>query len=402
MQAYSYPKGQILVVEADAAIREKLVNALAVQGYSIVEADRGQVLLELGATRLPDLILLADDLPDQSSAAICATLKHQVTTQDIPIILTSHSLDQADRDRAFDLGCVDYLLKPISLPELTARIRNHLATADLRRRLVEHHLLRLRQTGDTMPLLSTLQRRLREQSQRMREQNDRLQHEIAERLQIEQALREEQAKSERLLENILPTVIAEHLKLGRSSVAERFDEATILFADIVDFTPMATRLQALEVVNLLNEIFSEFDRLTESLCLEKIKTIGDAYMVAGGVPVPRPDHAEAVMELAIAMRRAARKFKRDDGKPLILRIGLNTGAVVAGVIGLSKFSYDLWGDAVNVASRMESQGLPGRIQVTEATYRRLQPKYRFEQWGAVNVKGKGIMTTYLLVGRRSD
>ncbi|MEM8604628.1 MAG: adenylate/guanylate cyclase domain-containing protein [Cyanobacteria bacterium P01_H01_bin.121] len=400
MQEYSLPKGQILVFEPVAAVRELLKNALAVQGYSVVLADSTQRVLKLDSEQRPELVLLSADLPEHKGYELCALLNEQITTQEIPILLLGESSEPCDRERAFAAGCVDYILKPICIEELLVRVRNHLATADLRRRLVEHHLSRLRQTGDTMPLLASLQRRLREQSQKMRLQNDRLQHEIAERLQIEQALREEQAKSDRLLANILPTVIADQLKHERSGVAERFEEATILFADIVDFTPLATRLQALEVVSFLNEIFSEFDRLTESFGLEKIKTIGDAYMVAGGVPVPRTDHAEAVIELAIAMRRAARNFQRDNGKPLILRIGINTGAVVAGVIGLSKFSYDLWGDAVNVASRMESQGLPGRIQVTQATYQRLRHKYRFEQWGAVNVKGKGEMMTYLLVGRR--
>jgi class 3 adenylate cyclase len=153
------------------------------------------------------------------------------------------------------------------------------------------------------------------------------------------------------------------------------------------------------VVQALDELFSAFDRLTDRHRLEKIKTIGDAYMAAGGLPDPRPDHAEAVAELALAMREEVAGRADPSGQPLQLRIGIDTGPVVAGVIGSHKFSYDLWGDTVNTASRMESQGVPGCIQVTERTYRRLRDGYRFQRRGPIQVKGKGEMVTWLLLGR---
>ncbi|MBD3563182.1 adenylate/guanylate cyclase domain-containing protein, partial [Planktothrix sp. FACHB-1355] len=169
----------------------------------------------------------------------------------------------------------------------------------------------------------------------------------------------------------------------------------------VGFTSLSTKLQPIELVNLLNQIFSSFDQIIEELGLEKIKTIGDAYMVAGGLPIPKIDHAEAIAELALSMLDIMQQLQIDRGYQLQIRIGINTGIVVAGVIGKKRFIYDLWGDAVNVASRMESHGQPGCIQVTSATYERLRNKYLFENRGKIQVKGKGEMTTYFLKGRKS-
>jgi PAS domain S-box-containing protein len=222
---------------------------------------------------------------------------------------------------------------------------------------------------------------------------------ITQRKQTEEKLHIEQEKSERLLLNILPKAIVEQLKQYQGSLAERFDEATVLFADIVGFTPISSRIAPLELVNLLNQIFSDFDKLAERYGLEKIKTIGDAYMVAGGLPLPRANHAEAIAEMALEMQASIQRFQDDRGEPFRIRIGINTGQVVAGVIGIRKFIYDLWGDTVNVASRMESQGETGKIQVTEATYERLKNKYRFEKRGIISVKGKGEMIAYWLTGR---
>ncbi|MDY6937323.1 MAG: adenylate/guanylate cyclase domain-containing protein [Cyanobacteriota bacterium] len=216
----------------------------------------------------------------------------------------------------------------------------------------------------------------------------------------EEALRVEQEKSESLLLNILPEPIAQQLKQKQGCIAEHFDEVTILFADIVGFTPLSARLSPIELVNLLNQIFSNFDDLAEFLGLEKIKTIGDAYMVAAGLPVPREDHAEAIADMAIAMQTAVEHLQFEHGESFQIRIGINSGVVVAGVIGTKKFIYDLWGDAVNVASRMESSGKPGQIQVTKATYDRLKDSYHLQKRGKVSVKGKGHMTTYWLLGKK--
>jgi adenylate cyclase len=172
---------------------------------------------------------------------------------------------------------------------------------------------------------------------------------------------------------------------------------SVLFADVADFTPFAERMEPERLVGVLDEIFSAFDALTERHALEKIKTIGDAYMVAGGLPEPRVDHAEAIAALAIDMQAELARIGSALGLGLAIRIGIDSGPVVAGVIGRRKFIYDLWGDTVNTASRMESHGVAGRIQVTEATYRRLRDRYRFEDRGELEIKGKGRVRTYLLV-----
>ncbi|MFB2969597.1 adenylate/guanylate cyclase domain-containing protein [Aerosakkonema sp. BLCC-F183] len=223
---------------------------------------------------------------------------------------------------------------------------------------------------------------------------------ITERLQAEAELRYQQEQTERLLLNILPQPIAERLKQEQSTIAENFGDVTVMFADIVGFTELSSLISPTELVEMLNIIFSKFDQLAEKHNLEKIKTIGDAYMVVGGLPVPRSDHAIAIAEMALDMQAALIQFSASTGKLFQMRIGINTGSVVAGVIGTKKFIYDLWGDTVNIASRMESHSLPGQIQVTEATYEYLCDRYLLEKRSEILVKGKGKMTTYFLVGRK--
>jgi class 3 adenylate cyclase len=209
----------------------------------------------------------------------------------------------------------------------------------------------------------------------------------------------EQERSERLLLNVLPASIAARLKQTEGVIADRFPEVTVLFADIVDFTQRSERIAPEQLVQALSDLFSVFDQLAQQRGLEKIKTVGDAYMVAGGLPDPRPDHAQAVAEMALAIRDEVASRIDPSGQPLAVRIGIDTGPVVAGVIGTSKFSYDLWGDTVNTASRMESHGITGYIQVTARTYERLREAYGFERRGSIPVKGKGEIVTYFLVGR---
>ncbi len=209
----------------------------------------------------------------------------------------------------------------------------------------------------------------------------------------------EREKSERLLLNVLPASIATRLKQTEGVIADGFPDVTVLFADIVDFTRRSEQITPEQVVEVLNDLFSAFDQLALQRGLEKIKTIGDAYMVVGGLPDPRPDHADAVAEMALAMRAEVTGRSDPTGQPLAVRIGVDTGPVVAGVIGTSKFSYDLWGDTVNTASRMESHGVPGCIQVTDRTYQRLRDSYRFERRGPIPVKGKGDILTYFLLER---
>lgn len=212
-------------------------------------------------------------------------------------------------------------------------------------------------------------------------------------------LHREQEKSEKLLLNVLPIEIAPILKEKRGTIAERFDQVSILFADMVGFTPLSTEIAPEEMVDLLNGIFSKFDSLVEKYGVEKIRTIGDNYMIASGVPTPRSDHAIALAGLALEMRDYLEILPTQYGKTIRYRIGMNTGSVVAGVIGKQKFHYDVWGDAVNLASRMESQGVAGMIQITSETHAILKNIFKCEPRGEINIKGKGLLKTWFLLDR---
>ena len=212
-------------------------------------------------------------------------------------------------------------------------------------------------------------------------------------------LEEQQERNERLLLNVLPSSIAERLKEGEEGIAESFPEVTVLFADIVGFTEMSAQVGARQVVDILNEVFGRLDELATKHKLEKIKTIGDCYMVVGGVPDRSATHAQQIAEFALDMQDVLQSYNEGSGQHLSMRTGIHTGTVVAGIVGTTKFAYDLWGDVVNIASRMESSGTPGEIQISDAVRIRLQDDYSFEDRGEVDLKGKGRMHTWHLTGR---
>jgi adenylate cyclase len=368
-------QASILVVDDKPDNVRLLSTILTEQGYQVRKALNGQRAIATVQEFPPTLILLDVMMPEMNGYEVCAKLKSSPKTCSIPVIFLSALDDASDKVKAFDVGAVDYITKPFQDKEVLARVANQLT-------------------------IKSQQQLLQEQTKQLEELVGCLQDEIKEREMVEVALRIAQTKSDHLLLNILPAAIVENLKKGEGSPAERFDSATVLFADIVGFTSIAARISPLELVNFLNQIFSRFDQLTEKHGLEKIKTNGDAYMVAGGLPVPRPDHAEAIADMALDMQAAIADFQTDTIEPFQIRIGINTGPVVAGVIGIKKFSYDLWGDTVNVASRMESHGLPGCIQVTTAVYEQLKHCYVFEERGAIAVKGKGETIAYLLTAKK--
>lgn len=374
---YHTIQASILVVDDNPDNVRLLSTILTEKGYQVRKALNGQRAIATVQEFPPTLILLDVMMPEMNGYEVCAKLKASPKTCSIPVIFLSALDDVLDKVKAFDVGAVDYITKPFQDKEVLARVANQLT-------------------------IQSQQKLLQEQTKQLEELVERLQNEIKERQGVELALRLAQEKSDRLLLNILPAAIVENLKKGQGSAAERFDSATVLFADIVDFTPFAARISPLELVNFLNQIFSKFDQLTEKHGLEKIKTNGDAYMVAGGLPLLRADHVEAIANMALDMLEAIAHFETDTGEPFQIRIGIHTGPVVAGVIGTKKFTYDLWGDTVNVASRMESQGLPGYIQVTTAIYDELKDRYVFEERGAIVVKGKGEMIAYWLKAKKDS
>ncbi len=229
-----------------------------------------------------------------------------------------------------------------------------------------------------------------------------LYHFIVQKNEALRLLRREQERSESLLLNVLPRETAERLKEGGQVIADYYDSASVLFADLVGFTPLSAELSPRQMVDLLNEIYSRFDSLVEDLGLEKIRTIGDNYMVASGLPRRRPDHAQALARLALAMNDYIASRSPVGERHLRFRFGINSGAVVAGVIGVRKFHYDLWGDAVNVASRMESQGVPGRIQIAGGTYELIKDEFVCSPHGSIEIKGRGAMHTWFLEGQKTD
>ncbi len=225
---------------------------------------------------------------------------------------------------------------------------------------------------------------------------------LLQRKLVRKALELQKQQTEKLLLNILPHPIAQRLQKGEKVIADSFNDVSVLFADLVGFTDFSSQKTPIKLVELLNLIFSNFDQLSQQHGLEKIKTIGDAYMVVGGLLIYREDHVQAIAQMSLDMQAALASFNATTGENLRLRVGIDIGPVVAGVIGLTKFTYDLWGDTVNVASRMESMGIPGKIQVTAAVYERLKEQFIFEKRGSIPIKGKGMMTTYFLSYRRDS
>ncbi len=347
-------KGHLLLVDDDATNRDLFVRRLEKQGYTVSTAENGRLALEKLHKGHYDLVLLDILMPEMNGYEALQVMKSDDHLRHIPVIMISALDEMESVIRCIEGGAEDYLSKPFDPVLLRARIG-----ACLEKKMLRDH-----------------------------------ERETLKKLEIEQE------KSERLLLNVLPKPIAERLKLHEKTIADNFAGVTVLFADIANFTQLSTRLSPSELVGMLNKIFTVFDHITSKRGLEKIKTIGDNYMVVGGLPIAREDHAEVVADLAIEMRSAIRNFQSADGEPLTMRIGINSGPVVAGVIGSSKFIYDLWGDTVNVASRMESNAPLGAIQVSSATYELLKDTFDLEDRGNIEVKGKGEMRVYVLKGRR--
>lgn len=362
---------KILLVDDSSAQRLLLMSMLKARGYSnILQADSAAKAFEILGMNQPepcsdvDLILMDLSMPDVDGLEAIQHIKNLESLKDIPIIVITASAETGDLQASFDAGAMDYLTKPPNPAELTVRVRS---------------ALQLKQETD--------QRKEREAS---------LRKVLAELDQRNQQLDVERAHSESLLLNILPQPIVARLKAGQTVIADGFSDATVLFADVVGFTSFSADMVPVELVTLLNELFELFDAAANKHGVEKIKTMGDAYIAVCGVPVPNPNHVEAVVEMALDVCEGLKEM----GDYLQIRTGIHTGPVVAGVIGTKKFIYDLWGDTVNVASRMQSSCEPGTIHVTAGVYEPLRNRYEFAERGLTQVKGRGEMRTYLLLGRK--
>ena len=326
---------RILVVEDTPANIQALSTILKGSGYQVSVATNGKQALEVLERIRPDLILLDIMMPEMDGFEACARIKASTAWREIPLIFLTARADTADIVRGFELGAVDYVSKPFNAHELLARVNTHLTIDNLHR------------------------------------------------------------ENQRLLLNVLPAEIAAKLKQQVGIIADRYDDVSVLFSDLVGFTPLSLRMPPTSLVELLNRVFSGFDELADRHGVEKIKTIGDAYMAAGGLIDPDPDHLGAMAEMALAMHEHVRGLNAEF-PGLSLRIGLHVGSVIAGVIGIRKFIYDVWGDTVNTASRLEHHGTPWRVHVSDVVYQRLQGRFPFEPCGRTELKGRGTMETYFL------
>ena len=354
-------KAQVLLVDDSRMMRAVLKKALGEIGFqNVVEAVDGADAVAKMLAAPFDLVLLDMEMPVMTGLEVLAAMNLAPDLKGLPVIVISGA-DQIDMAvQCIEAGAEDYLTKPPNLTLLRARVSTSLE----KKRLRDLERLRLLQ------------------------------------LQAEKELVErEREKSERLLLNILPSAIAGRLKGGEKSIANGHEIVSVMFADLCGFTALSRKTSPADLVSMLNAIFTAFDHIVEKHGVEKIKTIGDCYMLVGGIPLHRDDHAAAVAECAFEMLDALAALNRESGTELQMRVGIHTGPVVAGVIGKIKFTYDLWGDTVNVASRMESSGQPGRIHLSEQTAEQLQGRFRLEDRGFVECKGLGAVKSFFLNGR---
>ena len=325
-----------------------LRDPLEARGYEIAEAENGEQALEQAAERPPEVILLDVMLPRMDGFEVCRRLRRDPRTAPIPVLMITALSERRERMAGIAAGANDFLNKPVDLDDLTLRVRNAVYTS-----------------------------------------------------QLFNQLQAERQRSEGLLLNLLPNAIAQRMKAGEVNIADYHSDATVLVAELVDFSALSVHIGAPQMVCWLNEIFSAFDSLVQQHGLETIKTLGDAYLAAGGISLPRPDHAEAMAELAFDLRAEIGRLNREYSTSLRLRLGISTGPLVAGVIGREKLAYDLWGDTVNLARHFAAVGEVGSITVSQATYERLQHRYRSQRRQTTHLRGRDAVTAYELEARQA-
>jgi len=352
---------RVMVVDDSRTLRKLLIRELNLAGITnIQEAADGVEAIALVRSESFDLMLLDMEMPELDGLEVLKLIKSDPALSYLPVIVISGGEQFEKTVQCIQIGAEDYLPKPFDPVLLRARVYSSLEKKKLR---------------------------------------DIDRERIQELQKEKELLHIEQLKTEKLMLNILPSPIAERLKRGEKNISGSYPDVSILFSDLVGFTKMSSQVSATDLVKLLNDLFTRFDKRADSLGLEKIKTIGDAYMAVGGLPIPRPDHAELCADMALGMFQDLQDFNGQNSSDLNMRIGINSGPVVAGVIGFTKFSYDLWGNTVNTASRMESTSRQGRVQVSPSTYEALKTSFSFEDGGLMECKGLGEIRTHLLIGR---
>lgn len=345
----------ILLADDMADNRHAISTLLIANGFgNLLEADSGAEVMRLIETRREiDLVLLDIEMPGMDGRQVLDSIKSRNDLQAIPVIMVTAIDDVESVIECIERGADDYLVKPVD--EVLLRARVH---AGLERKYFINK-----------------------------------EKELLDRVQVEKR------KSESILYDVIPASVADRLRNGERRIADVMDDVTVVFSDIVGFTELSSQVSASALVEILNQVFHQLDKLTRRFGLEKIKTIGDAYLAVGGIPPRVDDHERRCMEFALEAMTTLEKINHGGSTPLELRIGMHTGPVVAGIIGETRYVYDVWGESVNLASRMESLGVPGRIQVTQTTHRRLERWYAFEPRGRIEVKGVGRAPVYLSLPR---
>jgi len=338
-------RGYVLVVDDEEHNRDLLRDSLEALGYEIGEAADGKQAFQSVLARQPDVILLDIMMPGQDGFEICQQLKNDPATSAIPILMITALSDREERVAGVAAGANDFLTKPLDIQDLTLRVRN---AVQLRKLYTE--------------------------------------------------VQQERERADRLLYDVLPPAIAVRMKHGETNIADFHPDVTVMTIDVVGFTSLCDHIGAAQVVDLLNEIFSTFDECVSRRGLEKIKTIGDGYMVAGGLAIRRSDHTEAIAKLAFDLGAELERLNHDYHTSLNIRTGISAGSVIGGVIGRKKFNYDLWGTTVNAACRLESQAEAGTILVSDSAYERLKGKYRLARKDQVRLKGLEEVSVYQLLG----
>lgn len=347
-------EGMILIVDDNQMELELLKRRVEHYGYTAVTCDNGSEVLNILNREKIDLVLLQIMLSGVNGFEVLKQIKRHKSYLHLPVIVISPLKELDAVVRCYEIGADDYLTKPFHPVIFKARLNNWIE----KKKLIDREQLYL------------------------------------DNLEIEKV------KSENLLLSILPLAIATRLKTGEEFITERVELVTILFVDIVGFSYLSEKLNPHSLISLLNQVFSGIDKLLDKYHVEKIKTIGDSYMAVAGVPIVNEKHAESIANVALEILELMREINRLEGYDLHVRIGIHSGSVIAGIIGTKKFNYDLWGKAVNLASRMESQGIPDKIQVSESTYKLLQKDYLFEKRGVMDIRNIGPVTTYFLLGHK--